>query len=109
MEPREAFELLDVRVGRVLRAEANVGARKPAFKLGIDFGTLGVKQSSAQLTAHYTPESLIGRLVLAAVNLGTRKINSFDSEVLVLGVPDAQGDVVLLTPERDVPLGSRVF
>lgn len=109
MDPLEAFGLLDVRVGRVLRAEPNRGARKPALKLWIDFGPLGVKQSSAQLTALYTPESLAGRLVLAAVNLGTRKVNGFDSEVLVLGVPDAGGNVVLLAPEREVPLGGRVF
>jgi tRNA-binding protein len=109
MEPLEAFALLDVRVGRVLRAGPNEGARKPAFKLWIDFGPLGVKQSSAQLTALYTPESLAGRLVLAAVNLGTRKVNGFDSEVLVLGVPDAEGHVVLLAVEREVPLGGKVF
>jgi tRNA-binding protein len=109
MEPPEAFALLDVRVGRVLRAEPNEGARKPALKLWIDFGPLGVKQSSAQLTALYTPESLAGRLVLAAVNLGSRKVNGFDSEVLVLGVPDAEGRVVLLAVEREVPLGGRVF
>jgi tRNA-binding protein len=109
MGPLEAFALVDVRVGRVLRAEPNAGARKPALKLWIDFGPLGVKQSSAQLTALYSPESLAGRLVLAAVNLGTRKVNGFDSEVLVLGVPDAEGRVVLLAPERDVPPGQKVF
>ena len=109
MEPLEAFGMLDVRVGRVLRAEPNEGAKKPAFKLWIDFGPLGVKQSSAQLAALYTPESLVGRLVLAAVNLGTRKVNGFDSEVLVLGVPDAEGRVVLLAPERDVPPGARMY
>lgn len=109
MEPLEAFGLLDVRVGQVLRAEPNEGARKPAFKLWIDFGPLGVKQSSAQLVALYTAESLAGRLVMAAVNLGVRKINGFKSEVLVLGVPDADGNVVLLSPDRDVPLGGRMF
>jgi tRNA-binding protein len=98
MEPLEAFGVLDIRVGRVLRAEPNEGARKPAFKLWIDFGPLGVKQSSAQLAALYTAEELVGRLVLAAVNLGTRKVNGFNSEVLVLGVPDAEGRVVQLTP-----------
>jgi tRNA-binding protein len=109
MEPLEAFGLLDVRVGLVLRAEPNAGARKPALKLWIDFGPLGVKQSSAQLAALYTPEALAGRLVLAAVNLGTRKVNGFDSEVLVLGVPDAEGRVVLLAVEREVPPGGRVY
>lgn len=110
MEPIEAFAVeFDVRVGRVLRAEPNEGARKPAFKLWIDFGPLGVKQSSAQLVSLYTPESLVGRLVVAAVNLGTRRVNGFKSEVLVLGLPDADGNVVLLAPDRDVPLGGRVF
>jgi tRNA-binding protein len=109
MDPLEAFAALDLRVGRVLRAELNNGARKPAYKLWIDFGELGVKQSSAQLVALYTPEVLVGRLVVAAVNLGTRKINGFASEVLVLGLPDANGNVVLLAPERDVPLGGRVY
>jgi tRNA-binding protein len=109
VDPLEAFALLDVRVGRVVRAEPNEGARKPAFKLWIDFGPLGVKQSSAQLAALYTPETLAGRLVVAAVNLGTRKVNGFASEVLVLGLPDANGNVVLLTPERNVPLGGQVY
>ncbi len=109
MEPMEAFALLDVRVGCVLRAEPNAGARKPAFKLWIDFGSLGVKQSSAQLVALYTTDTLVGRLVVAAVNLGMRKVNGFNSEVLVLGAPDAEGNVVLLTPDRDVPLGGRMF
>ena len=109
MDPLEAFAALDLRVGRVLRAEPNEGARKPAYRLWIDFGELGVKQSSAQLVALYTPEALVGRLVVAAVNLGTRKINGFNSEVLVLGLPDASGNVVLLTPERDVPPGGRVY
>jgi tRNA-binding protein len=109
MDTLEAFALLDLRVGRITRAEPNEGAKKPAFKLWVDFGPLGVKQSSAQLTVLYTAEALVGRMVLAAVNLGVRKINRFASEVLVLGLPDAEGRVVLLTPERDVPLGGRVF
>lgn len=109
MQPLEAFGVVDVRVGRVVRAEPNAGARKPAFKLWIDFGPLGVKQSSAQLVALYTPEALAGRLVVAAVNLGVRKINGFNSEVLVLGVPDESGNVTLLAPDRDVPLGGRMF
>ena len=105
----EAFEVLDLRVGRVQRAEPNGKARKPAYRLWIDFGPLGVKQSSAQITDLYTPNDLSGRLVIAAVNLGTRNIAGFTSEVLVLGLPDEQGRVVLLAPERDVPLGTRVF
>jgi tRNA-binding protein len=109
MEALEAFALLDLRAGRVTRAEPNEGARKPALKLWIDFGPLGEKTSSAQLAALYTPEQLIGRLVVAAVNLGVRRVNGFPSEVLVLGLPDAAGNVVLLTPERDVPPGGRVY
>jgi len=109
MEPLDAFALLDLRVGRVTRAEPNEGALKPAYRLWIDFGPLGVKTSSAQLAALYAPEALVGRLVVAAVNLGTRRVNGFPSEVLVLGLPDAGGRVVLLAPERDVPLGGRVY
>lgn len=109
MDPHEAFGVLDLRVGRVTRAEPNAGARKPAFKLWIDFGPLGVKPSSAQITVRYTAEALVGRLVVAAVNLGVRRINGFVSEVLVLGLPDELGNVVLLAPECDVPLGGRVF
>lgn len=109
MNPLEAFETLDLRVGRVLRAEPNERARKPSFKLWIDFGPLGEKQSSAQLRALYRAEELVGRLVIGAVNLGTRNIAGFQSEVLVLGLPDAEGNVVLLAVERDVPLGGRVY
>jgi tRNA-binding protein len=109
MEPPEAFGLVDLRVGRVTRAEPNEGARKPAYRLWIDFGPLGEKTSSAQLTDLYTPDDLAGRLVVAAINLGTRTVNGFPSEVLVLGLPDEAGRVVLLTPERDVPLGGRVY
>ncbi len=104
-----AFNEIDMRVGRILRAETNERARKPAYKLWIDFGPLGVKTSSAQLTALYQPQDLIDRLVIAAVNLGTRRIAGFSSEVLVLGLPDAAGRVVLLQPEREVPLGGRVY
>jgi tRNA-binding protein len=109
MELAVAFGLLELRVGQVVRAEPNAGARKPAYKLWIDFGPLGEKTSSAQLTELYTPDQLAGRLVVAAVNLGARRINGFPSEVLVLGLPDEAGRVVLLTPERDVPLGGRVY
>jgi tRNA-binding protein len=109
MTGTEAFETLDLRVGRILRAELNHRARKPAYKLWIDFGTLGEKTSSAQLAALYQTEELIGRLVIAAVNLGTRNIAGFESEVLVLGVPSPEGDVVLLAVEREVPVGGRVY
>jgi tRNA-binding protein len=109
MEPLEAFAVLDLRVGRIIRAELNEAARKPAFKLWIDFGPLGEKTSSVQVTQLYTPETLLNRLVIAAVNLGMRKIAGFPSEVLVLGLPDEQGRVVLLEPEREVPLGGRVY
>ena len=109
MNPIEAFETLDLRVGRIARAEPNERARKPAFKLWIDFGPLGERTSSAQLRALYQAEELVGRLVVAAVNLGTRNIAGFASEVLVLGLPDERGEVVLLAAERDVPLGGRVY
>ena len=105
----EAFAALDMRVGRIVRAEVNVPARKPAYKLWIDFGPLGEKTSSVQLTQVYPLESLVGRLVVAAVNLGDRRIAGFNSQVLVLGLPNADGHVVLLEPERDVPLGGRVY
>ena len=108
-EAAAAFEALDMRVGRVVRCEANAEARKPSYKLWIEFGPLGEKTSSAQLTDLYRPDDLLGRLVVAAVNLGTRRIAGFPSEVLVLGLPDDAGRVVLLAPERDVPLGGRVF
>ncbi len=109
MTAGEAFETLDLRVGRIVRVEPNERARKPSYKLWIDFGPLGEKSSSAQLRALYTAEQLVGRLVVAAVNLGTRNIAGFASEVLILGVPDERGEVVLLAAEREVPLGGRVY
>jgi tRNA-binding protein len=109
MDPLEAFDALDLRVGRILRAEPNDRARKPSYKLWIDFGPLGEKTSSAQLTALYRADELPGRLVVAAVNLGVRNVAGFTSEVLVLGVPSAAGEVVLLEVEREVPLGGRVY
>ncbi|HEY9506308.1 MAG TPA: tRNA-binding protein [Gemmatimonadales bacterium] len=109
MNPVEAFSALDLRVGRVLRAEPNDRARKPSYRLWIDFGPLGERTSSAQLRALYQAEDLVGRLVVAAVNLGSRNIAGFTSEVLVLGLPDESGEVVLLAVERDVPLGGRVY
>jgi tRNA-binding protein len=109
MNPLEAFETLDLRVGRIFRAEPNERARKPAYKLWIDFGPLGEKTSSAQLAALYRPDELVGRLVIAAMNLGNRNIAGFMSEILVLGVPSLAGEVVLLGVEREVPLGGRVY
>jgi tRNA-binding protein len=103
------FEQIDIRVGRVVRVEAFPGARRPSYKLWIDFGALGTRASSAQLTAHYRPDELTGRLVFAVVNLPPRRIGPFVSEVLTLGVPDAEGAVVLIAPERDVPVGGRLF
>lgn len=104
------FQKVDIRVGRIIRAEPFPEARKPAIKLWVDFGSeIGEKRSSAQLTRHYTPESLIGRLVMGVVNFPPRQIGKVMSEVLVLGVPDADGEVVLLTPDQSVPLGGRMF
>ena len=105
----EAFGALDLRVGRILTAEPLAGARRPAYKLTLDLGPLGHKGSSAQITDLYTPEALVGRLVVCAVNLGVRRIAGFASEVLVLGLPDEAGRVVLLAVERGVPLGGRVY
>lgn len=105
----EAFEKLDLRVGRVTRAELNPRTRKPSYKLWIDFGPLGQKTSAAQLTARYRPDQLVDRLVVAAVNLGERSVAGFTSEVLVLGVPDPSGETVLLAVEQDMPLGGRVY
>ena len=103
------FERVDMRVGRVLEAEPFPEARKPAYKLRIDFGPLGTRRCSAQLTVHYRPEDLRGKLVIAVLNFPARQIGPVRSEVLVLGVPDPDGAVVLLTPTVDVPLGGRVF
>jgi len=109
ISPIDAFQALDLRVGRILRVEPNERARKPSYKLWIDFGPLGEKRSSAQIRALYDPEELVGRLVIGAVNLGERNIAGFVSEVLVLGLPDEHGEVVLLAVEREVPLGGRVY
>lgn len=99
-----------MRVGRVIQAEAFPEARKPSYKLVIDFGPeLGTRRSSAQLTTHYRTDQLLGRLVIAVVNFSPRQIGPYVSEVLVLGVPDAGGAVVLLRPDIEVPLGGRVF
>lgn len=106
----EDFQRVDIRVGRVLSAEPLKGARKPAYALKIDFGAeLGVRQSSAQITHHYQPDALIGRLVLAVINFPPRRIAGFRSEVLTLGVADEEGAVVLIAPDIAVPLGARLF
>lgn len=100
----------DIRVGTVIMAEINSSARKPALSLVVDFGAaLGKKRSSAQLTDHYRPEELIGRQVLALVNTPPRQIGRVRSEVLVLGLPDAEGAVVLIAPDQSVPNGGRVY
>jgi tRNA-binding protein len=106
----EDFEKVDVRVGRVVAAEPFPEARKPSIKLTIDFGPeVGEKRTGAQLTAHYDVEALIGKQVVAVVNFPPKRIAGFKSEVLVLGVPDEAGEVVLLSPDREVPPGGRMF
>ncbi|WP_368184670.1 tRNA-binding protein [Aestuariibius sp. HNIBRBA575] len=103
------FLKVDVRVGRVIRAEPFPEARKPAIKMWIDFGDeIGERKTSAQITAHYTPDMLVGKQVMAVVNFPPRQIGPFMSEVLVLGLPDETGEIVLIGPDQDVPTGGRL-
>jgi tRNA-binding protein len=102
------FQKLELRVGRIVEAEAFPEARKPAYKLTIDFGPLGMKRSSAQITEHYSLEDLRGRLIIGVTNFPPRRIGPFVSEVLVLGASDAEDRIVLLDVEREVPLGSPI-
>lgn len=104
------FLRVDIRVGRILSVDAFPQARKPAYKLTIDFGpAIGVKRSSAQVTELYAPDALVGKCVAAVVNFPPRQIGKFMSEVLTLGFPDADGHVVLFSPDSDVPIGGRLF
>jgi tRNA-binding protein len=104
------FQRVDIRVGRIVSVDDFPEARKPAYKLRIDFGEdIGIKKSSAQATRHYSKEQLLDRLVVAVINFPPKQIGPYMSEVLTLGVPDGEGNVVLLVPERDVPIGGQMF
>ncbi|WP_310618979.1 tRNA-binding protein [Flexibacterium corallicola] len=104
------FMKVDIRVGQIVEATDYPEARKPAYKLKIDFGSeIGIKKSSAQITAHYSLEDLVGKRIMAVINFKPRQIGKFMSEVLTLGVPDGNGEVILLTPDKDAPLGGRLY
>lgn len=103
------FLKVDIRVGTILAVHDFPEARKPAYKLEIDFGDVGIKQSSAQITHHYKKEELVGKQVIAVINFPTKQIGKFFSQVLTLGLPDAEDKIVLLEPTTKVPNGSRVF
>ena len=105
----EDFEKVEIRVGKIIKTEDFPKARKPAYKLWIDFGDLGIKKSSAQITKLYQKEELINKSILAVTNFPPRQIADFMSEVLVLGVVLDDGEVVLIQPDREVPLGKRIF
>ena len=105
----EQFEKIDIRVGRIIRADDFPKARKPAYRLLVDFGPLGIKRSSAQITALYRKEELVGKLIIAVVNFPPRQIADFISEVLILGVVLDSERVVLIEPDREVPLGKRIL
>ncbi|MHA6788196.1 tRNA-binding protein [Pseudomonas bijieensis] len=109
MTPYEAFSSVDIRVGKVVKVEVNEKAKKPAYKFWIEFGELGVKTTSAQYTQLYSVEQLMGQYVVCVVNLGSRNIAGFASEVLMLGAESGPGEVVFLKPERAVPVGQKVF
>ncbi len=105
----DAFEKVELRVGTIVRAEPLEAAQKPAFKLWVDFGEFGVRQSSAQITVYYTVEDLVGRQVLGVLNFPPKRIAGFESQVLVTGFASEEGDVVLAIPERPVPNGAKLF
>ena len=106
----EDFEKVEIRSGTIVKAEAFPKARKPAYKIWVDFGPeLGIKQTSAQVTIHYTPETLVGRQVVGVINLGTRNIAGFESQFLLVGFPDETGAVCLITADPKVPNGKKLF
>lgn len=106
----EDFDKVDIRVGRIIDVQDFPEARKPAYKLVIDFGPeIGTKKSSAQIVKHYTKDQLLNKLVMGVVNFPPKQIGPFISEALTLGVPDENGDVVILCPTKDVPVGGRMF
>ncbi|MGC6391747.1 MAG: tRNA-binding protein [Alphaproteobacteria bacterium] len=105
----EDFTAVDIRVGTIVDAQPFPEARRPAIKIWVDFGVLGIKKSSAQITKHYQPEKLLGKQVVAVVNFPPRQIGPFMSEVLCLGVPDEEGEVVLLSPDIPVPNGGAMY